>query len=146
MGIGRTPTYCGIRRYMARGGEGGPLAAFLRVFVFFSSVVHLHARSSFTRTLESTSCEQRLQHDAVYTCSTYLVPGIIDSEVAVSSNYLVLAGTWYNRTTTPLRHASNASSYHTRSAGLGEGREAGRPSVYGYHNNDAYLVFYCSDL
>ena len=108
---------------MARGGKGPPLAAFLRVFVFLSSVAHLHARSTIH------TCEQRSQHDAVYTC-TYLVPGITDSEVAVSSSYLVLAGTWCNRTTTPLRHASNASSYHTRSAGLGAGREAGRPCLY----------------
>ena len=79
----------------------------------------------------------------------YLVPGITDSEVAVSSSYLVLAGTWYNRTTTPLRHASNASSYHTHTICRPWGGERGGTtllSVYGYHNNDAYMVFYSRDL
>ena len=100
----------------------------------------MHARSSIH------TCEQRSQHDAVYKC-TYLVPGIKDSEVAVSSSCLVLAGTWYNRTITPLRHASNASSYHTRTICRAWGGARGGTilSVYGYHN-DKYLVFYGSDL
>ena len=40
---------------------------------------------------------------------TYIyVPGAYNTwYVAVSSSYLVLAGTWYNRTTTPLPYTSN---------------------------------------
>ena len=60
-------------------------------------------------------------------------------EVAVSSSYLVLAGTWYNRRTTSLRHASNDSSYHTHAICRAWGGARGGATLYGCHNNGAYV-------
>ena len=53
---------------------------------------------------------------------------------AVTSSYLVIAGTWYKRMTTPLLHSSSAlwlsHAHDLGGAELGEEREARRPCVF----------------